>query len=181
MKTDLLNKRVAILVADGFEEKELTGPREALEENGAMVHIISIKPGTVKSWNEIDWGMEFKVDNILDTISADEYDALLLPGGVMSPDKLRMNSKAVHFVKDFFKQNKPVAAICHALSTAIETGELNGRRLTSYESIKTDLINAGANWIDLAAVIDKNLLTSRKPSDIPVFKEKMLELFSDIK
>lgn len=177
----LANYKVAILVADGFEEEELTEPKRALEENGAITHIVSIHPGVVRGWNHSEWGNSYKVDKTLDTVSAEDYDALLLPGGVMNPDKLRVNSKAIHFTKDFFKQLKPIAAICHGPWLLIETGEVKNRTLTSFESIRTDLLNAGANWIDKDAVTDGELLTSRKPADIPVFNAKMIELFSLVK
>lgn len=172
---NLENKKVAVLVTDGFEQSELEQPVEALKEAGAQVDIISLKSGTIKAWNEKNWGKEIEVDKTVDEVGAQEYDALVLPGGVMSPDKLRMNEQAVAFVGGFFENNKPVAAICHGPWTLIETGELKGRTVTSYPSLKTDLINAGANWVDKEVAVDKGLVTSRNPGDLPAFCRKMLE------
>lgn len=172
---DLENKKVAVLATDGFEQSELEQPVQALKEAGAEVNIISLKPGTIKGWNKKDWGNEIEVDKTVDEVSAQDYDALLLPGGVMSPDKLRMNEQAVAFTGGFFEDNKPVAAICHGPWTLIETGELKGKTVTSYPSLKTDLINAGANWVDKEVVVDKGLVTSRNPGDLPAFIRKMLE------
>ncbi len=172
---DLNNKKVAVLVTDGFEQSELEQPVDALKEAGAQVDIISLKSGAVKGWNEKNWGKEITVDKTVDEVGAQDYDALVLPGGVMSPDKLRMNEQAVAFVGGFFENNKPVAAICHGPWTLIETGELKGRTVTSYPSLKTDLINAGANWVDKEVVVDNGLVTSRNPGDLPAFCRKMLE------
>ena len=174
MKT-LENKKVAILVENGFEQVELTSPKQALEEQGALTHIISPQTGEVKAWDETDWGQKFKVDVPLNNASADDYDALLLPGGVMNPDYLRVNPQAVSFVKRFFEAGKPVAAICHGPWTLVEADVVRGRKLTSFPSIKTDLINAGAKWVDEEVVTDNGLVTSRKPDDLPAFNKKMIE------
>ncbi len=176
---ELEGKKVAILVADGFEQIELTSPREALEEAGAETEIVSPAEGKVKGWEETKWGKKFKVDMPLDEADPDEYDALLLPGGVMNPDKLRANPKAVEFVRAFFSAGKPVAAICHGPWTLINAGMATGKRLTSYHSIQMDLKNAGANWVDEEVVVDNGLVTSRKPDDLPAFNAKMIEEFQE--
>ena len=168
-------KKVAILVADGFEQVEFTKPKQALEDAGAQVHVVSLESGQVKGWDSTDWGKSFDVDITVDSAKADDYNALVLPGGVMNPDNLRKNEQAVAFVRDFFKQHKPVAAICHAPWTLIEAGVVEGRKLTSYTSIKTDLKNAGANWVDQEVVTDQGLVTSRNPDDLPAFCDKMIE------
>ena len=178
MSDKLKNKNIAVLVENGFEEIELTDPVEALKKEGAEVKIISPQKGKVKAWDKTNWGGEYDVDIIMEDAKADDFDALLLPGGVMNPDYLRVNDKAVSFVKSFISEDKPVAAICHGPWTLIETGELEGRKLTSYPSIKTDLKNAGAEWVDQEVVVDNRLVTSRKPDDIPAFCEKMIEEFS---
>lgn len=175
----LKGKKVAILVANGFEEVEFTKPKEALESQQAEVDVISLKSGKVKAWDMTDWGNEYDVDKTIDEVQASDYNSLLLPGGVLNPDNLRVNEKAVAFVKDFFEAGKPIAAICHGPWTLIETGALEGRTLTSYPSIKTDLINAGANWLDEEVVVDQGLVTSRKPDDIPAFCKKMIEEFCE--
>jgi protease I len=179
MNKDLHGKKVAILVTNGFEQVELTEPKRALEEAGAETHIVSPADGKVKGWDETDWGDEFDVDLPLEQARAEDYDALLLPGGVMNPDKLRMNSKAVHFVKDFFSAGKPVAAICHGPWTLIDAGVVKGRTLTSYPSIQADLANAGAKWLDQEVIVDNGLVTSRKPDDLPAFNRKMIEEFAE--
>jgi len=172
----LLNKKkVAILVANGFEQVELAEPKRALEEAGATTHIVSPETGTVLGWQHTNWGDKFPVDVALNQASADDYDALLLPGGVMNPDKLRMNPKAVQFVHAFFEAHKPVAAICHAPWTLIDAGVVKGRTMTSYPSLRTDLRNAGATWVDQEVVVDNGLVTSRKPDDIPAFNRKLIE------
>jgi protease I len=171
---NLEGKSVAILVTDGFEQVELTEPRKALDDAGAKTEIVSPK-AEVKGWKKTEWGDRFDVDVPLDQAEADDYDALLLPGGVMNPDKLRMEAKAIRFVKDFFKQGKPVAAICHGPVILIDAGVLKGRTLTSYPSIKADLANAGAIWVDQEVFVDNGLVTSRKPDDIPAFNRKMIE------
>lgn len=173
----LANRKVAILTENGFEEIELTSPREALEEAGAKVFIISPQKESVLGWKHHDWGREIKVDKHISEASASDYDALFLPGGVMNPDKLRLNQEAVNFTKEFLKVGKPVAAICHGPQTLIETGMLKGRTMTSYPSLKTDLKNAGVTWVDEEVVVDNKLITSRNPDDIPAFNKKIIEEF----
>jgi len=172
-------KKVAILVENGFEQIELTSPKQALEEAGAKTHIISPRRGTVKGWEHTQWGQEFPVDVTIDEANANDYDALLLPGGVMNPDKLRINKPAVQFVRTFFDQRKPVAAICHGPWVLVEAGVLNGRKVTSYPSIQTDVKNAGANWVDQEVVVDQGLVTSRSPDDLPAFNRKLVEEVSE--
>jgi protease I len=179
MNQQLNGKRVAILVADGFEQVELTEPKLALELAGATTQIVSPAKGQVKGWNHTEWGDQFPVDLPLEQARPDDFDALLLPGGVMNPDKLRMNRQAVQFVKAFFDAGKPIAAICHGPWTLIEAGVVRGRKMTSYESIQTDLKNAGANWVDQEVVNDQGIVTSRKPADIPAFNRKMIEEFAE--
>jgi protease I len=179
MKKTLDGKKVAILVADGFEQIELTSPQEALEDAGAETEIISPAEDKVKGWEETDWGKKFKVDVPLKKAKASDYDTLLLPGGVMNPDKLRLQPKAIEFIRAFFDAGKPVAAICHGPWTLIDAGIAEGRRLTSYPSIKNDLKNAGADWVDETVVVDNGLVTSRKPADLPAFNRKMIEEFAE--
>lgn len=174
----LEGKRVAILLDNGFEQVELTEPREALEAAGARTFIVSPEKGEVKGWNHTDWGDTFRVDVPLADARPEQFDALLLPGGVMNPDKLRMNPAAVKFVKAFFDEQKPVAAICHGPWTLVEAGVVRGRTLTSWPSLQTDVRNAGGQWEDKPVVVDHGLVTSRKPADIPAFNEKMIELFA---
>lgn len=176
---DIHGKKIALLVENGFEQIELTEPKQALEQAGAVTHIVSPQSDKVKGWNHTDWGDEFPVDVQLEQASPQEYDALVLPGGVMNPDYLRVNEKAVEFVRSFFEAGKPVAAICHGPWTLIEADAVRGRTLTSYPSIKTDLINAGANWVDQEVVVDQGLVTSRKPDDIPAFNDKLIEEISE--
>jgi protease I len=171
--------KVAILVTDGFEQVELTEPRKALDQAGAGTQIVSPKDGQVRGWKFTDWGENLPVDVKLDGAKAEDFDALLLPGGVMNPDELRTLPKAVAFAKSFLDAGKPVASICHGPWTIIETGAARGRRLTSWPSLKTDLRNAGADWVDQEVVVDRNLVTSRKPDDIPAFNQKMIELFRE--
>jgi protease I len=175
----LRNKRVAALVENGFEQSELLEPKKALEAAGAQVDIVSPQSGKVKGWQHTDWGQEVPVDRQLEQAKADQYDALLLPGGVMNPDKLRANGRAVAFVKAFVDAGKPIAAICHGPWTLIEAGAVQGRRMTSWPSLQTDLRNAGANWVDQEVVTDNGLVTSRKPDDIPAFNRKMIEEFAE--
>lgn len=170
--------RVAILIDDGFEQVEMTKPRDALDQAGALTKIVSPQKKTVKGWKFTEWGDEFPVDLALERAKADDFDALLLPGGVMNPDHLRAETKAVEFVKAFFDADKPIAAICHGPWTIIEAGEAAGRRIAAFPSIKTDLRNAGAEWIDEEVVIDGNLVSSRKPDDIPAFNREMLKQFA---
>ena len=180
MPTENLNGlKVAILVTDGFEQVELTEPRKALDQAGARTQIVSPKDGQVRGWKFTDWGENLPVDVKLDGAKAEDFDALLLPGGVMNPDELRTLPKAVAFAKAFLDAGKPVASICHGPWTIIETGAARGRRLTSWPSLKTDLRNAGADWVDQEVVVDRNLVTSRKPDDIPAFNQKMIELFRE--
>ena len=168
---------VAILVDDGFEQVELIEPRKALDKAGAETRIVSPNVERVRGWNFTDWGDEFPVDVALDRAHPGDFDALLLPGGVINPDTLRMQPKAVAFVKAFFDAGKPVAAICHGPWTVIEAGAARGRRIASWPSLKTDLRNAGAEWVDQEAVVDKGLVTSRSPDDIPAFNREMIKLF----
>lgn len=170
--------RVAILVTDGFEQVELTEPRKALDEAGARTEVVSPKSDKVRGWKFTEWGDDVAVDKPLEQARANDYDALLLPGGVLNPDTLRMIPAAVAFAKSFFDAGKPVAAICHGPWTVIETGAARGRRIASWPSLKTDLRNAGAEWVDQEVVIDGNLVSSRKPDDIPAFNRETIDLFS---
>jgi protease I len=167
-------KKVAILTENGFEQSELLSPKKALEDAGIHVDVISSKTGNVKGWDKTDWGMEVRVDRLLDNVKVADYDALVLPGGVMNPDKLRQNMDAVALAKEFMQSGKPVAAICHGPQTLIETGLLNGRTMTSFPSLQTDLRNAGANWVDEEVVRDGNLITSRKPADLDAFNKEII-------
>jgi protease I len=176
---DLTGKKVAILVADGFEQVEMTGPREALDGAGAQTLIVSPKDDTVEGWNHYDKGDKFPVDVKLAEADPQDFDALLLPGGVANPDQLRMKPEAVNFAKSFFDAGKPVAVICHGPWTLVEAGVVKGRTITSWPSVKTDLINAGANWVDEECVVDNGLVSSRNPGDIPAFNKKMLEEFAE--
>jgi len=169
---------VAILVTDGFEQAEMTDPRKALDEAGAETRLVSPKDGQVKAWNFTDWGETFPVDVLLESAQPEAFDALLLPGGVINPDNLRTLPEAVAFVKAFFDAGKPVASICHGPWTIIEAGAARGRRLTSWPSLRTDLQNAGAEWVDQEVVVDQGLVTSRKPDDIPAFNREVISLFS---
>jgi protease I len=179
MKNDLTGKKIAILVTDGFEQVELEKPREALEKAGAQTDIVSPADGEVQGWNHDEKGDSFEVDVALDDAEAGDYDALLLPGGVMNPDTLRTIPEAVDFVRHFFDEGKPVAAICHGPQLLIEAEVVKGRKLTSFPSLKTDLKNAGAEWVDEVVVCDQGLVTSRKPDDIPKFNAKMIEEFAE--
>ena len=179
MSSNLKNKRVAILATEGFEYVELTEPKKALEAAGAKTEVVSPKDGKIKGWNHTDWGDSVKVDVSLKSADAGKYDALLLPGGVMNPDHLRQDPNAVQFVKAFFDANKPVAAICHGPWMLVEADVLQGRKLTSWPSLQTDIKNAGGNWVDQEVVADHGLVTSRKPDDIPVFNKKMIEEISE--
>lgn len=170
--------KVAILATDGFEEVELTEPRKALDKAGAKSVVVSPKDRDIRSWRFTDWGDTLPVDLPLDQARAEDFDALLLPGGVINPDKLRMVPKAIAFVRAFFEAGKPVAAICHGPWSIVEAGCAAGRTMTSWPSVRTDLKNAGANWIDRETVRDGNMLTSRKPDDIPAFNREMLKLFA---
>jgi protease I len=175
---NLNGMKIAILITDGFEQVEMEEPRKALDNAGADTRIVSPKADKVRGWKSTEWGDEFPVDVPLDRAEGGDFDALLLPGGVTNPDKLRMIPAAVEFVKSFFAAGKPVAAICHGPWTIIEAGEAKGRRMTSWPSVKTDLKNAGADWVDEEVVIDGNLVCSRKPDDIPAFNRAITEVFS---
>ena len=174
----LKGKRVAILVADGFELPELVAPRKALDAEGAKTSIVSPNKEKVRAWNSTDWGDYFAVDVVLDQAKPEAFDALLLPGGVMNPDKLRLNPQAVKFVRTFFDGGKPVASICHGPWILVEADVVRDRKLTSWPSLKTDIRNAGGTWTDSEVIVDKGLVTSRKPDDIPAFNRSMIELFS---
>ena len=178
MNTRLNEKRIAILVADGFEQAELIEPKHALEKAGAKVDIVSPAGETVRAWDMTKWGKTLDVDVQLRKAKSDNYDALLLPGGVMNPDKLRMDRKAMDFVRSFFDEKKPVASICHGPWTLIEADVVRGRRMTSWPSLQTDLRNAGAEWVDEQVVVDDGLVTSRKPADIPAFNRKIIQEFA---
>ena len=179
MSTDLNGRRVAILVTDGFEQVELTEPKAALEEAGAATSIVSPKSDKVKGWQHTEWGDKFAVDVALDDADLKDFDALLLPGGVINPDKLRLEPKAIEFIKAFVQAGKPVAAICHGPWTLIDAEAVRGRTITSWPSLKTDLRNAGAKWVDEEVVVDNGIVTSRKPEDIPAFNRKMIEEFAE--
>lgn len=173
---DLSEKKVAILTENGFEEVELTSPKKALEDAGAKVEIVSSqKNSKVKAWDHDHWSIELPVDKAVDEVDVDDYDALMIPGGVLNPDKMRTEKAFVEFATKFMKSGKPVAAICHGPQLLIETGLLKGKNMTSYPSIKTDLINAGAQWEDKEVVVDKGFVTSRSPKDLEAFNKKMLE------
>jgi protease I len=171
----LTGKKVAILTENGFEEVELTSPKKALEEAGAEVQIVSPEKEKVKAWNHDHWSIELPVDVWLEEANVEDYDALVLPGGVMNPDKLRLNRRAVEFAQQFLESGKPVAAICHGPQLLIETGLLEGRTMTSYPSLQTDLLNAGVLWINTEVVTDNGLVTSRTPKDLEAFNKKAIE------
>lgn len=175
----LKGKKIAILATDGFEHSELFEPREALEKAGAHVQIVSLKKNPIRGWKDKDWGKKINVDLSLDEASAENFDALMIPGGVMNPDKLRTEVNAVEFVREFAASGKPIAAICHAPALLIEADVVRGKKMTSWPSLKTDLINAGAYWFDEEVIVDKGLVTSRKPDDIPAFNRKMIEEFAE--
>jgi len=172
---DLNGKMVAILTENGFEEIELTSPKKALEEAGATVHIVSPQKEKVKGWNHDHWTIELPVDKNISDAKPEDYDALVIPGGVINPDKLRRSKEAVEFAKDFLETGKPVAAICHGPQLLIETGLLEGRDMTSFFSVKTDIENAGAHWHDREVIVDNGLVTSRSPEDLDAFNQKMIE------
>ena len=170
-----MEKRIAIIATDGFEESELKSPKEAMEKEGFTVDIVSENSGSIKAWADGNWGKEYTVDKTIDSVNADQYNALVLPGGVINPDKLRRNENALSFVRDFFKQKKPVAAICHGPQVLISADVVKGRKLTSFNSIKDDLVNAGAEWVDEEVVVDEGFVTSRNPDDLPAFNSKLIE------
>lgn len=181
MTQNLDSLKVAILVAEGFEQTELTEPKKALEDAGAETHVVSPASGLVQGWNHFEKGDKFLVDVQLEQADSQNFDALLLPGGVANSDQLRMIPKAVQFIREFFAAGKPVASICHGPWTLIEAGAVRGRKLTSWPSLKTDLINAGAHWVDQEVATDNGLITSRKPQDIPAFNQKIVEEFARCK
>lgn len=175
MPSNLSGKKIAILATDGFEQVELTEPRKALDEAGAQTVVIAPKEGEIKGWNTKEWGESVSVDQTLEQASPEEFDALVLPGGVMNPDHLRMNSDAVDFVRDFAETGKPIAAICHGPWMLVEAGLVQGKTMTSWPSLHTDLANAGANWVDQEVVSDGQFITSRKPDDIPAFSRRLID------
>lgn len=179
MQNKLVNKKIAILATDGVEQSELTQPWEAAKNAGATVELISLETGQIQGVNHDVKKDKFDVDKAITDVTASDYDGLILPGGVFNPDALRMNKNAVSFVRDFFKQHKPVAAICHGPWLLIEADVVSGRKLTSWPSLKTDLINAGAEWVDKECVCDNGLVTSRNPDDLPAFCDKMVEEFHE--
>jgi protease I len=168
-------KKILILATNGFEQSELEVPRDRLKAAGATVDVVSPEPGEIKGWDQKDWGRPVKVDKSLDDVSADDYDAIVLPGGQINPDLLRVNEKALKLIRAFYDQKKVVAAVCHAPWLLIETGIIKGRKATSYHSIKTDVINAGAKWEDSEVVTDQGLITSRNPGDLEAFSAKIVE------
>lgn len=175
MARSIQGKKVAILTENGFEEVELTSPKKALEEAGAIVHIVSPQTEKVKAWDVDHWSIELPVDAVLSNTKAEDYDALLIPGGVLNPDKMRENKECIAFAQHFLEQGKPLASICHGPQLLIETGMISGRQMTSYPSIQTDLKNAGVTWVDEEVVVDNGLVTSRSPKDMEPFIKKMLE------
>ena len=179
MANELRGKNIAILATDGFEESELFEPKAALDKAGARTAIVSLRKGYIKAWTKGNWGKLIEVDQDLDETESEDFDGLFLPGGVMNPDKLRNDERAVEFAQDFVDAGKPIAAICHGPQLLIETGVLTGRKVTSWPSVRTDIINAGAEWYDAEVMVDNGLVTSRKPEDIPAFNKKMIEVFSD--
>ncbi len=172
---ELSGKKIAILATNGFEQSELEVPRDTLKKAGATVEVVSLAPGEIKGWDQKDWGRPVKVDKTLDQVSASDYDAIVLPGGQINPDLLRVDPKALQLVKDIFDAKKIVAAVCHAPWLLIETGIAKGRKMTSYKSIKTDVVNAGAKWEDSEVVVDQGVITSRNPGDLKAFSAKIIE------
>jgi len=179
MPQTLTGRKIAILVTDGFEQVEMTDPRKALDQEGAQTALVAPSSGKVKGWNHRQWGDEFQVDVPLERADPDAYDALLVPGGVMSPDRLRMDPKAVAFVRAFFEAGKPVASICHGPWMLVEADVVRDRSVTSWPSLRTDIRNAGGRWVDQEVLVDQGLVTSRKPDDIPAFNAKMIEEFRE--
>ena len=176
--SNLNNKKIAVLAADGYEQSELESPVEALKKEGAIVEIISLKSGEIKAMKDHEWSNSVAVDKTVSDAKVSDYDALLLPGGVLNPDAVRADKDAVAFVKEFFTAQKPVAAICHGPQTLIDAEVLNGVKMTSFKAISKDLQNAGANWVDEEVVTDGNLTTSRKPEDLPAFNRRIIEEFA---
>jgi protease I len=181
MSTKLQGRKIAIVATDGFEQVELTEPKKALEAEGATVEVISPKEGQIKGWKFTDWGEPTKVDKTLDQANPADYDGLVLPGGQINPDKLRLEPKAVSFVKEFFNAGKPIGAICHGPWMLVEAGVVKRKTLTSWPSIKTDVRNAGGHWVDEPVVTDGNLTTSRKPDDLPAFNDRLIREFSRVR
>jgi protease I len=179
MANELKGKKIAFLAADMFEEVELTKPWKALEDAGAELELVSLEDGEIQGFNHYDKAGSFKVDKTVEEANASDYDGLVLPGGVGNPDNLRQDENAVHFVRDFFEQGKPVGAICHAPWTLVEAGVVRGRILTSFPSLQTDIRNAGGNWVDEEVHVDQGLVTSRKPDDLPAFNKKLIEEFAE--
>jgi deglycase len=179
MEFGLQGRKVAILATDGVEQVELVHPREALEKAGATTHLISLASGEIQGFNHLDKGDRFAVDKTLDEVSAADYDALFLPGGVANPDAMRMSEKAVNFVRFFIEHDRPVGAICHAPWLLVEANVVRGRTLTSWPSLKTDIQNAGGSWVDRPVQVDQKLITSRKPEDLPQFSARLVSDFSD--
>src|SRR5947209_6351193 len=171
----LENKKIAILATNGFEQSELEVPRDKLKAAGATVDVVSLQSGEIKGWDKKDWGRSVKVDKTLNQVSANDYDAIVLPGGQINPDLLRVEPQALALIKDMFNQKKIVAAVCHAPWLLIETGIAKGRKMTSYKSIKTDVANAGAAWEDAEVVVDQGVITSRNPGDLEAFSAKIIE------
>lgn len=180
IKSDLTGKTIAIVAENGFEEVELTSPKKALEEAGAIVHVISMQK-KLKAWDTDHWSIELPVDVNLEKANSNNYDALVIPGGVINPDKMRMQKEYIAFASEFLEAGKPVAAICHGPQLLIETGMIKGRDMTSFPSLKTDLINAGANWMDKEVVTDNGLITSRSPKDLPAFNKEIIKEFAAVK
>ena len=178
MSNELQGKRIAILATDGFEQSELIEPKKNLEQAGARTEVLSLKEGEIKGWNHTDWGEKVKVDRLVSAANPADYDALVLPGGVINPDKLRMDEAAVEFVRRFVISGKTVAAICHGPWMLVEAGVVRGKTMTSWPSVHTDLINAGARWVDEEVVTDGNLITSRRPDDIAAFSKAIIEAVS---
>jgi protease I len=179
MPDKLTGKRFAILATNGFEQSELEEPKKALEAAGARADVVSLNQGQIRGWRHTDWGNSVAVDVPIERANSDEYDGLVLPGGVINPDKLRMDPEAVDFVRAFVAAGKPIAAICHGPWTLINAGGVRGRKMTSWPSLQVDLENAGAHWIDQQVVVDQGLVTSRKPDDLPAFNRKMVEEFAE--
>lgn len=173
--SQLKGKKVGLLATDGFEQSELVSPRAAIAAAGATVHVIAPDPGAIRGWSEGNWAEEVQVDAVLAETKPEDYDALVLPGGVINPDKLRTNSEAIEFVRHFVAAGKPVAAICHAPWTLIDAEAVEGRRMTSWPSLRRDLENAGAQWVDEPVVVDQGIITSRNPGDLDAFNDKTIE------